>query len=67
MQAYRFYFMIGERIVQAEDAACADDADAAATAELVLQAADPSFDGIEVWRGTVRVCRHDRASLPQRR
>lgn len=64
MQNYRFYFLVGTKIMRAEDAASADDRDASVQAEHRLRAIDTDYDAIEVWQGARRVCRHERATLP---
>lgn len=64
MQHYRFYLMLGTKIMRGEDVACADDGDAAAQAESRLRTEEPGYDAIEVWQGTRRVWRHERAALP---
>ncbi|MGH7091344.1 MAG: hypothetical protein ACREFQ_20830 [Stellaceae bacterium] len=65
-QDYRFYFMLGQSILAGEDRSAADDEAASQAAEQALAAADPAFDAIEVWRGTARIARHERAP-PQHR
>jgi hypothetical protein len=65
-QNYRFYLMLGQQILQGEDVACVDDQDASAAAERLLETSDPAFDAIEAWRGTIRVCRHERVRQPHR-
>ncbi len=61
MQHYRFYFMVGQRIMNGVDTSCADDDAARAEAERRLEHAEAAFDAIEVWRRTIRICRHERA------
>lgn len=64
MLHYRFYFMIGTKIMQGEDVTCADDDDANREAERRLRTGDPVYDAIEVWQGARPVCRLERAALP---
>lgn len=59
-QDYRFYFMVGQSILSAEDRSEDDDEAASEAAERALAASDPAFDAIEVWRGAVRIARHER-------
>ena len=63
MQHYRFYLMVGTKIMRGEDLVCAGDDDASAEAERRLRTTEPSYDAVEVWQGVRRVCRHERATL----
>jgi hypothetical protein len=66
MQHYRFYFMVGQRIMNGEDTSCADDDAARAEAERRFEHAEAAFDAIEVWRGTICICRHERVRETRR-
>lgn len=63
MQHYRFYLMVGTKIMRGEDFACAGDDDAGLEAERRLRTTEPGYDAIEVWQGTRRVWRYERAAL----
>jgi hypothetical protein len=64
MLHYRFYLMVGTKIMRGEDVTCTDDRAANREAERRLQTGDPAYDAIEVWQGVRPVCRHERAALP---
>jgi hypothetical protein len=59
MQHYRFYGLVGTKILNAENVQCADDKQASSEAEARL--GPSTFDAIEVWQGARRVCRHERS------
>lgn len=61
MAHYRFYGMVGTMIISAENAQCADDAEASGRALSLLDDADATYDAIEAWQGARLVCRHERA------
>ena len=63
MQHYRFYLMVGSKIMRGEDVACAGDDDAGREAERRLRTTEPGYDAIEVWQGVRRVWRHERTAL----
>jgi hypothetical protein len=67
MAHYRFYFMVGTMIMQAEDVTCPGDDDAMGLALERLGATESSYDAIEVWQAARQVCRHERAAAPRHR
>jgi len=64
MPSYRFYLIIGSMIIAREDAACANDDAAHDYADRRLRETGSTYDAVEVWDGTRRVCRTERRVVP---
>ncbi len=60
MPSYRFYLIVGSMIIAREDAAYANDEEAQLHADRRLRETGVTYDAIEVWDGTRRVCRTER-------
>jgi hypothetical protein len=61
---YRFYEIVGRRILRGENHRCADDAAACSTAAaMLLVARKTSIEAIEVWQGKRLVAGITRDSL----
>lgn len=55
MAHYRFYWLVGNRILHGEDVDLPDDAAAEREADARLAAEHNGCDSIEVWQGTRRI------------